>query len=307
MDKLDKDFKAAKKLYDGGSNPLVQLWEITLYCLRKLSDEATSREQGKIDNKRYYVYEAKGGISRPYFRDLFITSEDHFTRTWDLIIKNIDSKKHLINFPPNGIDSVLYTSSMAFAMCYDIWKNSSRKTPGTYLEVLLGSLMGMILPDYKRTKHVPLPIKNVEEGSEDNNEESVSTDIVFEKKMQTGEVFGLVIPVKITTRERIVQPFAHQRILDGVFGPARFNSILICISEMQLDKKNNKVNEICVPGTIRLFQKYLAQLVGIFYFDPPVRYLQDDVREVILIGSVGELFTNHLPKLSKGQTEQVVP
>lgn len=294
MLELDKRFKAAKKSYDADANPLTVLMEITKHCLRKISKEAKSRPHGNIGTKEYWVYEAKKGISRPYLKSLFIPSETDFNERWNLLIANINPDERNIASTSSEVDAVLYTSSMAFAMCYDIWKTSSRKTPGTYLEVLLGSIMGKILPDYKRTKHIPLPN---EDETEEGNEESVSTDIVFEKTRANGEIFGLVIPAKITTRERIVQPFAHQRILDGVFGRNRFNSILVCISEMQLDKKKNKVNEICVPGTIRLFQKHLAELTGIYYLDPPTRYLQEDVTRVITIGSVGELLTTRLPKL----------
>jgi hypothetical protein len=292
MHELDKLFKSAKKSYDAENNPLDALLKISKHCLKKLSNETTTRRQGNIGTKQYWVYESGDGISRPYLKSLFISSESNFTRRWKLLIANINADGHKIDSTENEIDAVLYTASMAFSICYDIWKSTSRKTPGTYLEVLLGSIMGKILSDYQRTKHIPLPIE-----SQDENDESVSTDIVFEKTNDNGEIFGLVIPVKITTRERIVQPFAHQRILDSVFGFNRFHSILICISEMQLDKKNNKVNEICVPGTVRLFQKYLSILSGIYYLDPPTRYLQKDVTDIIKVGSVGKMLNAILPEI----------
>jgi hypothetical protein len=106
----------------------------------------------------------------------------------------------------------------------------------------------------------------------------------------------IVFPVKITTRERIVQPFAHQRILDSVFGEGQYKSVLVCVSETQRDKENN-VKEICVPGTIRLFQKHLARLSGIYYLDPPERYLNADLQEVISVGTLGQLLTSTLPEL----------
>jgi hypothetical protein len=183
---------------------------------------------------------------------------------------------------------------MAFSVCFDLRKRTSRKTPGTYFEVILGSILSEILPDYKRTKHIPLIS---EEGSaKEENEESVSTDIVFEKASKDGIMKGIVIPAKITTRERIVQPFAHQRILDSVFCSERFRSVLVCMSEMQLDKSG--VKEICVPGTIRLFQTHLARLSGIYYLDPPLRYLQDDVLKYIKVASLGTFLNQDLAELT---------
>jgi hypothetical protein len=121
---------------------------------------------------------------------------------------------------------------------------------------------------------------------------SVATDIVFE---YCGK--GVVIPAKITTRERIVQPFAHQKILDGVFGVGRYISLLICVSETQRSDKDGRVNEICVPGTITLFQKHLAQLNGIYYLDPPQRYLALNAKNIVSVQSLGFLFAEGLANI----------
>ena len=107
---------------------------------------------------------------------------------------------------------------------------------------------------------------------------------------------GLVVPVKITTRERIVQPFAHQRILDSVFGEHRFRSVLVCVSEMQR-KRDEGANAICVPGTIRLYQRHLAALSGLYYLDPPHRYLQPDVTAHVAVRTLGCLLADDLPSL----------
>ena len=299
MKTIGRLFKKIKAKYDEGLNPLDDLQEITVHCLDKLSKKTKPVYQGAVGTKKYDAFQLGKEFSRPFHPELFISSKGVFSIAWEELIGNIDSEKHKIKLSPEKIDRVLYTSLMAFAICFDLWRRTSRKTPGTYFEVLLGSIIGETLPDdYKRTKHIPLPTVDIEgEGTTtEKEEESVSTDIVFEKN-KGGKLMGLVIPAKITTRERIVQPFAHQRILDGVFGPKRFHSILACVSEMQLDKKHKKVNEICVPGTIKLFQAHLAELTGIYYLDPPLRYLNKDLKNVIKIASIGELLAKDLPNL----------
>jgi hypothetical protein len=144
---------------------------------------------------------------------------------------------------------------------------------------LLGSILSAFLPQHKRGKFISLP----EFG------EKVSTDIVLDDG-----VLGIVFPAKITTRERIVQPYAHQRILDSVFGDARYKSVLLCVSETQRDDKKQGVNNICVPGTIKLFQAHLSKLSGLYYLDPPVRYLQDDILSLVPVGDFGKLFKTAL-------------
>lgn len=67
---------------------------------------------------------------------------------------------------------------------------------------------------------------------------------------------------------------------------------------MQRDEENG-ANEICVPGTIRLFQKHLAQLTGIYYLDPPARYLDPDVTSVVRVDYLGVFFAQDLSLLTK--------
>src|SRR5690606_14225136 len=128
---------------------------------------------------------------------------------------------------------------------YDLWQRRSRKTPGTFFEVLMASLLQQMLPRAAFSKHIPLAAllrdRDAAEGAtetetdaveeaegEDDGRSSVSTDLVIGTPDRPG---GVVVPLKITTRERIVQPFAHQRILDSAFGEGVYRSLLVCISE----------------------------------------------------------------------------
>jgi hypothetical protein len=68
------------------------------------------------------------------------------------------------------------------------------------------------------------------------------------------------------------------------------------MSEMQRDRSNN-ANAICVPGTIRLFQMHLSRLSGIYYLDPPRRYLAEDITSVVPVRTVGDLLAVDLAGL----------
>jgi hypothetical protein len=127
----------------------------------------------------------------------------------------------------------------------------------------------------------------LDEDEEDGGAASVATDLVLKWPNQSG---GIVVPFKITTRERIVQPFAHQRILNSAFGEDAYRSLLVCISETQLDEKKRAVKQVCVPGTVKLFQKYLAPLDGLYYCDIPQRYSARDMQNVIPVRSLGQFF-----------------
>lgn len=147
------------------------------------------------------------------------------------------------------------------------------------------------------SKHIPLaailrdddvkPEAAEVEAEAEGDGASVSTDLVIGVRGRPG---GLVVPLKITTRERIVQPFAHQRILDSAFGAGHYRSLIVCMSETQLDKRTTSVKQVCVPGTIKLFQKYLAPIAGLYYCDVPQRYAARDMERVVNVRSVGYFF-----------------
>ena len=261
---------------------------IAVHSLKLLASNATRRFQPSANGKKYEVYQAQGASSRPILPELFLASAEDFQTHWDKMISGIQEAENKIVLtglvqPDTAAlfaDRCIYTAVVSFACCYDLWKTSSRKTPGTFFELVLGGILSKLLPHHTRSKHIRLP----------GNVDDVSTDIVF----SSPGLHHLIFAAKITTRERIVQPFAHQRILDSVFGEDVYRTLIVCISETQRDDNRNCVNDICVPGTVKLFQRHLASIDYICYADPPARYLAADVAEVISVKTIGWLLTEGL-------------
>ena len=281
MDSIQQAFITAKNIYDKGGCPAQEIKDICVLCIGKIGN-LNSTPQGSLGPKAYTVIKANNEISRPFLPIHFIASGATFASRWDEVIKNIDGSSRKIKCNTDVVNDVLYTAIMSFALCYDIFQKTSRKTPGTFFEVILGTIISLLLPDYSRIKHIKI--------SDDG--ETISTDIVFDAIDRV----KLVIPAKITTRERIVQPYAHQKILDSVFGIGKYKSVLICVSEIQRDKDIG-VNDICVPGTIALYQTHLAALTAIYYLDPPMRYLDRTVCDLVPVKRLAELLCFDLPSV----------
>lgn len=252
--------------------------------------------------------------SRPIRPDLFYVDAEEFLKAHNELIKGFH--KIPSEWSTEEIaraNKVIYTGVTAFACCYDLWQRGSRKTPGTFFEVFVAGILKELFADYYFSKHIPLVslLENIELekliktenplelSNKENNENeleggeedasSLSTDLVIKS---ANSERSLVIPLKITTRERIVQPFAHQRILNSAFGPNIFTSYLVCISETQQDSKKRKVNQVCVPGPVKLFQKHLAPLGGLYYCDIPQRYNASDIKRVIPIKTAGDFLVD---------------
>jgi hypothetical protein len=305
MDRLRTLLKSAAVRYNKLQPHHDQCREIVIAAHQKLAAGSTFRAYGNYAGRPpvpYAVFDVGGPVSRPVRPDLYIEDSTELAAAYDELTAMLGDPQNW----PQGTDTlankVTYTRVLSVACCFDLWQRSSRKTPGTFFEILMASLLQQVIPTAAFTKHIPLAAllrdpdvaadgePAVLSGDDDESEKSsVSTDLVMGVPGRAG---GLVIPLKITTRERIVQPFAHQRILDAAFGEGSFQSMIVCISETQLDDKTQSVKQVCVPGTVKLFQKYLAPVAALYYCDIPQRYGAADMQKIVPVRSVGQLFAD---------------
>ena len=118
----------------------------------------------------------------------------------------------------------------------------------------------------------------------------MTMDFLFETA--EGEA-NIHLPIKMSTRERIVQAWAHQRMLDTAFGKERYRGIMVLFSETKLDSRTLDVVEICVPSQWLTYQALLAKMDCIYYFDMPNRYreLTSEHPETIQIKPISDLLT----------------
>lgn len=306
MDNIKELLKVAAKRYNSLQPHGEHARDLVFAAHGKLARECGFVGYGSFAGRppvTYNVFSLKTDVSRPVRPDIYLNEPAEFEAKFSTFIENL--RRGALTWSNNEAqiaNEVVYTSVLAVACCYDLWQRGSRKTPGTVFEILMAALLQEMLPQAVFSKHIPLTDlledTDVADAAEEDVEPapaedgdgpgSVSTDLVVKATVDSDR--GIVIPLKITTRERIVQPFAHQRILDSAFGAGAFRSLLVCISETQLDDKTKSVKQVCVPGTVKLFQKYLAPISGLYYCDVPQRYTAADMQRVISVRSVGELF-----------------
>lgn len=295
-------FVQASKAYNSNISHQLLCLDLVKYCLSKLETEAKYQFFGNFAGRApvpYSVFQGTGN-SRPVRSDLFFEKEAPFFEAYSRLVNRLQTgQSPWSTADETEANRVIYTAVMSVACCFDIWQRNSRKTPGTFFEVFIAGLLKLAFPLATLSKHIPLLdiLEDSESGRpalasellDEDEKGSVATDIVIGTSSRRG---GVVLPLKITTRERIVQPFAHQRILDSAFGRGVYQSLIVCISETQLDEKSRSVKQVCVPGTIKLYQKYLAPIGGLYYCDVPQRYAQDDVAKVLPVRSLGQLFAD---------------
>lgn len=214
----------------------------------------------KVPNKNYFSFvDSSSGTakkSRPVNLELFKNAEQYLDSFWSSVRKNDYS-----TMSEAELTSACYRIAVSFCSSIDLIKKGDQKTPGTYFECLIGHLFSKVF-NVRPTQQ--LDVLNIEMS------EKLPTDFIFDRGEGKPKYH---VPIKTSTRERVIQVWAHQRVLDGVYGTGRFLGLLTCLSETKRDDTNNEVFEICLPAQWKIYQLFIAQMKRIYYLDPPVKYL----------------------------------
>ena len=165
---------------------------------------------------------------------------------------------------PNKATRAIYTLAMAFCAAIGILKTGDKKTPATYFEYLIGHLMA------KRLGVSPTnAIEVLNLDARTGVKVELPTDFIFDPGPGKTKFH---VPVKLSTRERVIQAWAHQRVIDGAYGARRFSGLLAVMSETLLSQKTKVVTEVCLPDQWRIYQMFIAWLTRVYYLDMPVGY-----------------------------------
>ena len=221
-----------------------------------LSEGETVALESRVPEKRYISYRYGGRLSRPINQDLFLFDpkelEDHLA---------VFAKAEWAHLGSHEATRTLYTLAMIFCAANDTTKTGDKKTPATYFEFLIGHVLAVylgVLP----TKAIKVLAKGLKGGS-------LPTDYIFDLGPDKDKFH---VPIKLSTRERVIQVWAHQRIVNGIYGQGQFKGIPVVMAETKLDTRTHEVVEICLPDQWRVYQRFIAQLTRIYYLDIPEKY-----------------------------------
>lgn len=246
--------KLAKRDY-GGAETGEQIIDLVRVSLTYLAEMAAPIDLiSKVPGKNYFAFASKAGqsgTSSPINRDLFNPDHAAIEAGW---------RAWRVGNPPMGLSTLIYTMASSYRAASELFDRQNRKGPATYFETLIGHLFARELGvNPEKTVAIPILGRNVR----------LTMDFLFSPGEGTPHVH---LPVKMSTRERVVQAWAHQRILDACYGHAAYRAILVAFSETKLDSRTLEVIEITVPNQWLAYQKYLARMDRIYYFDIPAKY-----------------------------------
>jgi len=235
QDVFSKDVKG-----EANQNLIGEVYRASCQFLAKADSQAL---KSLVSGKEYIAFKLGKRLSRAVNKQLFAAEP----KEWGVFCKEIASKREP-GMESERITRIIYSVAASFFCFIDLTKDGDQKTPGTFFEYLIGHLFAWRLDVNPKTR---LPVLNLD------MEASLPTDFVFDLGPNRAKFH---LPIKVSTRERVIQVWAHQRVLDGVYGTGRFLGTPVILTETKTDKKKREVIEICLPDQWRIYQMHIAQL-----------------------------------------------
>lgn len=259
--KLEQAYEDLKAEVRNGHDSAAMTQIITdLYAesLAYLAGFKSVQLDSKVAGKNYIAHDNGKRISRAINVGLYVPDLAQWKALSALLTPgaNLNGKTDAAT-----ITRVLYSMAISFCAAIDLLKNGDQKTPGTYFEHFIASFFAWRVG--------VRPTNSIQVLSLDEENTKLPTDFIFDLG-KNAQKFHM--PIKTSTRERAIMLWAHQRLLDGVFGTDRFMGTPVLLAETKTDSKKRDVMEICLPEQWRLYQLYIAKLKRVYYLDMPAAY-----------------------------------
>lgn len=267
---LQKSFRADI----GGAENRKAIGEVFRGALEFLRSAKREKLRSLIPAKEYFAFRLGEKLSRAVNEAHFVPNHQRW-KAFDAAL----TKGDLGAFTPEELTTIIYSVAISFCCYIDLTKSRDQKTPGTFFEYLVSHLFAWRLGVNPTTR---IQVLNLDMDT------SLPTDFIFNLGKDRPKFH---LPIKTSTRERVIQVWAHQRVLDGVFGTGRFLGTPVILAETKTDSVKREVIEICLPDQWRIYQMHIAQLKRIYYLDVPATYVKlNDVFPPITVKSFGHFF-----------------
>lgn len=240
---------AATDLSGAGVAGLIS--EMALWARQMLRQAERVELTSRVVGKRYFGFRREGE-SRPVNQALYVDDRAEFNQLLRVFRRGFRTAR--------GQDVIRSTYTIAYSVfaANDVY-GVGRKASATFFEILIGHIVAGAVGVSPRKK-VRIP----ESGTD------LPTDYVFDPGPNSRKIH---LPIKTSTRERAVQAWVHQLVLDRIFGTGVYRGVLVVSAETKRGSRTREVIEICVPRQLQMFQSRVAEISRIYYLDPPQVYL----------------------------------
>lgn len=244
---------------------------------------------GQAKAKEYFIYSStSAGITkytRPINRKLFLFDSTEFRERFDCFIKILNEiKKRKRNFENESyflIDSVTYTIQQSIGIGLDLLvnPNSARKHVGNRFEELIRLIVAELgIANKKIVLKIPYS-----ENKKDVY--SCETDLIFSpyESVQSDSMHidpnEVVVSLKTSSKDRLGKIFIDKLLMKEFVGHD-VKVVGIFLNDVQR-KETDNISYTFVSGLFMVYTKFLTQLEGMYFIDPPPKTIESPYNHYI--------------------------
>lgn len=234
---------------------------------------------------------------RPINKDLFIANLNDFEANYIQYITLLsDIKNGRRKFSKEEkltIDKVTYTMQQSIGAGLDLLveQNSARKHVGNRFEELIRLIFTEINISNKKTVlQIPYETDEGEKIYKCENDLILSKHKTVKSTSKYLDESEIVVSIKTTSKDRMGKMFIDKLLLEK-FVNHNQAVIGIFLNDVQR-KENNNISFTLVSGLFMVYTKFLTNLQGIYYLDPPPNANKKP-------------YNNHMSTFSKLVTEDI--
>ncbi len=289
---LDKDLQKVKR-------DISEFGEITQRVLNYLPNVISNSEE----KNGYIIYSSQiAGTTkyiRPINKELYIVNPDsfilHFIELQNIFTK-IRTKSEIIDSNKEIIDKTIYTIQQSIGAGLDLLvnPNSARKHVGNRFEELVKIIFTEIgIANKKIVLQIPYETDEGAKTYKCENDLIISPYKTVKSSSSSLNENEVVVSVKTTSKDRMGKMFIDKILLERfVEHPQKV--IGIFLNDVQR-KESDNISFTLVSGLFMVYSKFLTELEGVYYLDPPPNAVKKPYSNYMRRFS--ELITNDLSKL----------
>lgn len=266
MKSLQEELQTPKKTLDDFSS-------VTKRVLGHISNVVSE----KLETRGYIILSSiEAGTlkyARPVNKKLFIFDVKKFSQAYDdflTILDAIKKKKTISKGQCELIDSIVYTIQQSFGAGMDFLcnPNSARKHVGNRFEELIRLIISQIgVNNDNIVFKIPYPSSDGEKLYSCETDIIISPHNLIKSNTKSINRDEFIVSLKTTSKDRMGKIFLDKLLMQK-FARHPVKVVGIFLNDVQR-KESEKISYTFVSGLFMVYTKFLTELEGVYFVDPP--------------------------------------
>ncbi len=210
---------------------------------------------------------------RPINQNLFVDNPGFFIEKYEemlVVLEKIKNRDRVTKADKFTIDSILYTIQQSIGAGMDLLTNpnSARKHTGNRFEELIKAIFTKIgIANKKLVLQIPYETESGIKYYKCENDLILSPYLKVQSTSDMIDKNEIVLSIKTTSKDRMGKMFIDKLLLEKFIKHPQ-KVIGVFLNDVQR-KESSNISYTLVSGLFMVYTKFLIEMDGIYYLDPP--------------------------------------